>query len=210
MLKTYFIFIVLILVGCSSTKLTESSKNSSYINYQPKKVLVLGVTSNDEARDIFERGIKYALNKRNIQACEGSNVLNPEFTNLKQAEKAVEKEVGKLAELGFDAILIAAVKGYEEKIPFKGNIFSNENNLQGFENYYFLNQDIYQDTGYYDKYKVFHIETSLYNIKSKNEKSLVWIAFYDVVNPQKIKTTIKQCNSAILKALEKDDIIPSI
>lgn len=210
MLKTYFIFIVLILVGCSSTKLTESSKNSSYINYQPKKVLVLGVTSNDEARDIFERGIKYALNKRNIQACEGSNVLNPEFTNLKQAETAVEKEVGKLAELGFDAILIAAVKGYEEKIPFKGNIFSNENNLQGFENYYFLNQDIYQDTGYYDKYKVFHIETSLYNIKSKNEKSLVWIAFYDVVNPQKIKTTIKQCNSAILKALEKDDIIPSI
>lgn len=210
MLKTYFIFIVLILVGCSSTKLTESSKNSSYTNYQPKKVLVLGVTSNDEARDIFERGIKYALNKRNIQACEGSNVLNPEFTNLKQAETAVEKEVGKLAELGFDAILIAAVKGYEEKIPFKGNIFSNENNLQGFENYYFLNQDIYQDTGYYDKYKVFHIETSLYNIKSKNEKSLVWIAFYDVVNPQKIKTTIKQCNSAILKALEKDDIIPSI
>lgn len=210
MLKVYSIFIVLLLVGCSSIKLTESWKNTSFKNYQPKKVLVLGVTPNEKARNIYELKIKLALNKRGIQACEGSNVLKPEFTNLKQAETAIENEVVKLTDLGFDAILIAAVKGYEEKIPFKGNIFSNENNLQGFENYYFLNQDIYQNTGYYDNYKVFHIETSLYNIKNQNGKSLIWVASYDVINPQKIKATIKHCNSAILKALENDGIIPSI
>tara|TARA_R110001583_G_scaffold46977_2_gene147154 strand:- start:4188 stop:4820 length:633 start_codon:yes stop_codon:yes gene_type:complete len=210
MLKVYAIFIILLLFGCSSTKLTDSWKNTSFNNYQPKRVLILGVTPNITARNLYESNLKIALDKRGIQAYESTNILEPKFINLKQAEKNIEKEVSNLYKLGFDAILIAAVKGYEEKIPFKGTIFSDENNLQGFENYYFLNQDIYQNTGYYDKYKVYQIETSLFNITRKNGKSLVWVASYDVINPQKLKATIKHCNSAILKALEKEGIIPKI
>ncbi|SNR32844.1 hypothetical protein [Lutibacter flavus] len=210
MLKIYSIFIFFLLVGCSSTKLTDSWKNTSYNTYQPKKVLILGVTPNITARKLYESKLTTALNKRGIQGYEGANVLEPEFTNLKQAEKNIEKEVSNLSKLGFDAILIAAVKGYDERIPYKGNIFSNDDALQGFENYYFLNQDVYLDTGYYDKYKVFHIEISLYNITSENGKSLVWVASYDVINPKKIKTTIKRCNRAILSTLEKEGIIPEI
>lgn len=210
MLKVYAIFIVFLLVGCSSTKLTDSWKNTSYNNYQPKKVLILGVTPNLTARNLYESKLKKAFYKRGIQSYEASKVMEPEFINLKQAEENIEKEVSNLSKLGFDTILIAAVKGYEERIPYKGNIFSNDDAMQGFENYYFLNQDVYLNTGYYDKYKVFHIEISLYNITNNNGKSLVWVASYDVINPQKIKATIKRCNLAILNTLEKEGIIPSI
>ncbi|REE81625.1 hypothetical protein BX611_1160 [Lutibacter oceani] len=210
MIKYRYIILLLLFISCHTTKITNSWKNDSYKNYQPKKVLVLGITPNKEARDFYEKNLTFELNKRNIRAYEGFNILEPDFLNLNQAEQEIENEVEELIELGFDTVLLATVKGFEERIPFDGNIFKNNDSFYGFENYYFLNQDIYNDRDYFKKYKVFHLEVSLYNISNKNQKKLVWLATYDIVDPKKIKNTIKKCISKILKSLEKEGIIPLI
>jgi hypothetical protein len=203
MLKYIYLLIVLNFISCGSTKITNSWKNDAYINYQPKKILVLGITPNKEARTIYENELKFELIKRNILACEGFNILEPDFSNINQVEQEIENEVEKLTELGFDAILLATIKGFEEKIPFDGNIFKNNDSFYGFENYYFLNQDIYNDRNYFEKYKVFHLEVSLFNLTYENKKTLVWLATYDIVDPKKIEKTTKQCIVKILKTLEK-------
>ena len=59
----------------------------------------------------------------------------------------------------------------------------------------------------YIKYKVFHLEVSLYNLTSKNEKALVWIGSYDIVDPKRINTTVTNYVSAIIKSLEEKQII---
>jgi hypothetical protein len=210
MLKYIYLLIVLNFISCGSTKITNSWKNDAYINYQPKKILVLGITPNKEARTIYENELKFELIKRNILACEGFNILEPDFSNINQVEQEIENEVEKLTELGFDAILLATIKGFEEKIPFDGNIFKNNDSFYGFENYYFLNQDIYNDRNYFEKYKVFHLEVSLFNLTYENKKTLVWLATYDIVDPKKIEKTTKQCIVKILKTLEKEAIIPLI
>ena len=210
MLKYIYLLIVLNFISCGSTKITNSWKNDAYINYQPKKILVLGITPNKEARTIYENELKFELIKRNILACEGFNILEPDFSNINQVEQKIENEVEKLTELGFDAILLATIKGFEEKIPFDGNIFKNNDSFYGFENYYFLNQDIYNDRNYFEKYKVFHLEVSLFNLTYENKKTLVWLATYDIVDPKKIEKTTKQCIVKILKTLEKEAIIPLI
>ena len=110
----------------------------------------------------------------------------------------------------FCAKISTEIKCLTKCVCKDGNIFKNNDSFYGFENYYFLNQDIYNDRDYFKKYKVFHLEVSLYNISNKNQKKLVWLATYDIVDPKKIKNTIKKCISKILKSLEKEGIIPLI
>lgn len=207
MLKYGYIILIFLFVGCHTAKTTKSWKNEQYLNYQPNKILILGVTPNVEAKTIYEIELKKALTKKSIEAFEASKVLSPAFNSNKQDEIAIEKEVKYLKDLGFDAIIIAAIKGFDEKVPFSGPIFKIEDASYGFENYYFLNQDIYYKRDYYIKYKVFHLEVSLYNLTSKNEKALVWLGTYDIVDPQKIKETVKKCVRKILKSLEKEELI---
>ena len=207
MVKYFYIILIFLFISCHTTKTTHSWKNKEYQHYHPNKTLVLGVTPNLEAKTIYERALKNALTKRNMEALKASEVLSPGFNANKQGEIAIENEVKNLKTLGFDAIIIAAIKGFDEKVPFDGAIFKIDYSLYGFENYYFLNQDIYYNRDYYNKYKVFHLEVSLYNLTSKNEKALVWIGTYDIVNPQKIKETIKKCVRKILKSLDKEDLI---
>jgi len=207
MVKFSYIIFIFLFVSCQTTKATYSWKNKEYQNYHPNKTLILGVTPNLEAKSIYERELKIALTKRNLEALEASKVLSPAFNTNKQGEIAIEKEVKYLKGLGFDTIIIAAIKGYDEKTPFDSAIFKIDDSFFGFENYYFLNQDIYYNRDYYTKYKVFHLEVTLYNLTSKNEKALVWIGTYDIVDPKKVEETIKKCVRKILKSLENEELI---
>jgi hypothetical protein len=76
-----------------------------------------------------------------------------------------------------------------------------------FGRYYYLYQDIYFIEGYYTKYKVYHVEASLYNLKEDNDKSLIWVATYDIVDPKQINSTINKYVKAIISSLEKEQII---
>ena len=55
---------------------------------------------------------------------------------------------------------------------------------------------------------MFHIETSLYSLKSNEIKSLVWSGNYDIVDPNNATKTIDGYVKAIIKSLEKEKIIP--
>lgn len=208
-MKIYsYIFFVLILFSCSSTRITESWRNPEYINYQPEKVLLLGVTSNLTARKIYEEKLKEVFTIRGMQAVESYNVFKPSFTSLKHTETEIEKEVDTLSKLGFDAILIATVKGVDEKVVEDFEYIKYPPYSKPFGHYYYLNQGIYYNNRVYENYKVYHIEISLFNLKNENKKSLIWVASYDIVDPQKINTTIKDCVKALEESLEEEGFIP--
>ena len=46
-----------------------------------------------------------------------------------------------------------------------------------------------------------------YNLKEENDKSLVWVASYDIINPKKITSTVNQYVASIIKSLEKEQIV---
>lgn len=208
MKKTGVILFILILLSCSSTRINESWRNPEYINYQPNKVLILGITPNLTARKIYEEKLKFALVHKGISANEGSNVLKRSFTNLKQTEEDIEAQIDGLLIKGYDAILIAAVKGNESKIIYRSELLRNDMNFNRFGPYYYLYQDVYFDDDIYQEYKVYHIEIALYDLISEAEKSLVWVASYDIIDPKKMNATIKDCVNAIVNSLEEEGILP--
>ena len=202
-----YILLIVLMTSCSSSRVTDSWVNEDYKTYQPKKVLIIGLTEHLNGRTTFENKLKKELNARGIEAVESYNVFKPTFTNARQTEKEIEAEIDRLSNKGFDAVLISAVKGVDNKVTYTGDNFRTFYHWRRFGRYYYLAQDVYLTDGYYNKYKVYHIETSLYNLKENNDKSLVWVASYDVVDPKTVNTTVNNYVAAIIKSLEDNNII---
>ncbi len=205
----YFLLAAL-LFSCSSTRMVDSWKSDDYANYKPRKVLVVGITENLTARKIFEEQLKNELIARNTQAVESYDVFEFSFMNDKQTKEDIDKEVEKLSNNGFDAVLISTVKGVDEKTSYSGDTFVRDYYWRRFGRYYYLYQDVYFVEGYYSKYNVYHIEATLYDLKEDSDKSLVWVASYNMVDPYSIETSVNDYVEAIIKALEKEKFINSI
>lgn len=206
----YFIGIIVLITSCSSTRMTDSWKSSEYPTYQPKKTLIVGVTDNLTARKIFEQNLKKEFLSRGIDAVESYDEFENDFIKTKQTLEQIDQEVNRLINDGYDSILISAVKGVDEKISYSGNQFGMGYYWHPFRHYYFLYQDVYFEPGYYNQYTVYYIESSLYNLKANNDKSLVWVASYNIVDPKNINSTVNDYVKAIIRSLENEAIIPKI
>ena len=200
---------MILLLNCSSTKLVDSWVDEESVHFTPKKVLVVGITDDLTARKIFEGQLTSALQSRNVHAVQSFEVFETTFISIKQTEDNIQKEVERLAKDGFDAILISAVKGVNQKTVYSADTYRTDHYWRRFGRYYYLYQDVYFDPGYYEKYNIYNIEASLFDLKNNEDKSLVWVASYNIVDPKSINTTVKGYVKAIIKTLEKEAIIPS-
>ncbi len=187
----------------------DSWVNKDYSGYIPKKVLVVGLTDNLTARKIFEEQLVLELKKKDIKAVESSDVFKTEFTSVWQTEDNIQNEVERLTDNGFDAILISAVKGVKEKVAYSSDIYRRDYYWRRFKPYYYMYQDIYIDPEYYERYNIYNIEATLYDLNEDNVKSLVWVASYDIVDPKAINATVKDYVKSIIKSLEDETIISS-
>ncbi|MDD3721074.1 MAG: hypothetical protein PHW92_01105 [Lutibacter sp.] len=208
-MKRIALFIgILLLSACSSTKFVDSWKNQEITSFEPKKMLVIGMTDNLTARKIFEEKLKNAFVHRNIYAVESMAVLDEGFSNSKKSEKEIDEMIKKIADEGFDAVVITSVKGVDERedyrtehYPFIGYRWSR------FGRYYYLNQDIYYTPQYYESYKVYKVETAIYNINKDDTKSLVWVGALNLVDPEAITSTVNNYVTKIIKQLEREKLI---
>lgn len=207
MKKVIFMIGLLTLVGCSSIRVVDSWKNKEISNFNPNKVLVIGVTDNLTARTIFEDELVSQMKKRGMNAVQSVQVLDANFTNTKKNEEEIQQMISGLSDQGFDAVLISAVKGVDTNRNYADPSYSVGYRWTRFGRYYYRYQDVYFHPGYYNQYKVFHVETSLYSLDSENEKSLVWVGSLDLVDPKNIRTTVNQYVAAIMSRLEKDKVI---
>lgn len=210
MRRFWGVLITLLLLNCSTTRLVDSWVNKEYVAYKPHKVLVVGVTDNLIARKMFEEKLVSELKIRNIDAIESYEVFETTFLNERQTEENIQKEVDRISKNGFDAVLISVVKGVDEKTVYTSDIFGTNYYWGRFGHYYYVYQDVFFEPGYYEKYKIYNIETTLYNLKENNDKSLVWIASFNMVDPKTIDKSVKDYVRGIITSLEKEAIIPSI
>jgi len=202
-------FIFFALSSCASTMLTDSWKSKEHLGFQPQNIMVVGVTQNTAARMIYEEQLKNEFISRGLKASQSAFVFENSFKDSKQTEEEIDKQVDRLVNLGYDAILISAVKGVDEKVSYSQGIPQSYFYLRRFGRHYYLYQDIYFEPGYYNRYKVYHIETTLYNIKENTDKSLVWVGSYDLVNPENITKTVKNYVKAVIQSLEQENLIPN-
>ncbi|MFL1895330.1 hypothetical protein ACJRPK_06480 [Aquimarina sp. 2-A2] len=207
---------VIIIIGsflfmsCSSVKIVDSWKNEEVLFFKPNKLMVLGITPNLTARKIFEEELKNEFMKRNINAYVSGEALDTSFTDSQKTEEEIDTLVQKLSQKGFDAVVISAVKGIDEKRTYDRGYYTVGYSWRRFGRYYYTYQDIFYNPRYYNEYKIYHVETSIYNINEGENKSLVWVGSLDIIDPTTITTTVRDYVNAIIAKLIKDNIITEL
>ena len=211
MKKIVFILGILALTACSSTRLVDSWKNKEIAVFRPQKLLVIGMTENLTARKIFEEKLKEQFINRGINAYESSMAIDQSFTASKRSEEEIEAMKEELLQQGFDAVVITAIVGIDDKtIQRSGHYTFGYNRWYRFGPYFYRFQDIYYTPDYYEDYRVFHIETSIYNISDDEDNSLVWVGTFNIVDPVNITTTVNDYVDRIIGQLERENLIEKL
>lgn len=211
-MKRVALFIgILLLSACSSTRFVDSWKNPGITSFEPKKMLVVGMTDNLTARKIFEEKLKNAFVLRNIYAVESTDIIDGTFTNAKKSEQEIDEMIRKVANHGFDTVVITSIKGVDERINYHTEYYPTIGyRWSRFGRYYYWYQDIYYTPRYYDYYKVYNVETVIYSINENDTKSLVWVGAMNLVDPQKINTAVNDYVNSIITQLERENLVKSL
>lgn len=211
MKKIIFTIVLVILYSCSSTHFVDSWRNNEVATFKPNKLLIIGITDNLTARKIFEERLKNEFVKRDIKAFESTKVFNGVFSDSKKSEAEIDAMKEELISDGYDAVIVTAVIGVVNKRQYRSGYYTFGPNLwYRFGPYYYRYQDIYFTPEYYEDYQVYNVETSIYNLKKEEGKSLVWVGAFKIVDPSSITETVGDYVQKIVEKLEEERLITKL
>lgn len=206
-MKKILILFAFTLMGCSSAELVENWKNPDIVIFDAYKVLLVGMTQNDNARVDFETRLKEEFDKRNVESMRSIDLFDVQFTNSKRTEKELDEVERSLLDKDFDAILLTKIIGSENRQSFRKSV-AEWNSYNGrFRDDYLQHQEIYYDPEYYETFTVYNAETSLYCICEGKERSLIWRGSIDIMDPENIEKTVNDYVKLVVVALEEQDLI---
>ncbi|MDG1730393.1 MAG: hypothetical protein P8K68_08805 [Algibacter sp.] len=199
--------ICFLIFSCSSTELVKNWKNPDIIEYNPNKVLVVGMTSNLKARQKFEKQLQEEYISRGIEAVMSSDFFEPNFTSEKKTEEELRALEGDLIMDGFDTVLFTKVIGVEDRIIYKKNYDGFDSTHRRFTEDYLMYQDAFYNEDYYEEYTVYHTETAMYCICPTKDRELIWKGYIDVMDPQSINETVNDYVRLVIVVLEEQQLI---
>ncbi|NJB72157.1 hypothetical protein GGR42_002648 [Saonia flava] len=206
-MKKSLILLVIILTGCSSTHIVNNWKNPDIVLFDASKVLIVGMTQNDSAREQFETDLQNEFSKRGVESFRSIDLFDVKFTSSKQSEEELSEVEQQLLDKDFDAILFTKVVGSENKRILRKRISELDEIYGNFHEDYMGHQGIYYESDYYDEFKVYHSETSLYCICVGKERELIWRGAIDITDPVNIDKTVDDYVKLIVVAMEEQDLI---
>ncbi len=143
--------VVLLLMSCSSAHLISNWKNPDYVIFDASKVLIVGMTQNEEARIDFETKLRKEFKKRDIEAMRSIDLFDVSFTDTAKTEEELDEVEQLLLSRDFDAILLTKVVGSEDFKKFRRRMSELDQLYGKFRDDYLGNQQIYYETDYYDQ-----------------------------------------------------------
>ena len=207
MRRYLFLIMMFFFINCTTTQLTDSWKSPNVESYTADKVLVVGMTQDTVARLKFEQHVKNELELRGINAVMSIEIFDPSLRKEKMTKEELKEFEKKLTDDGFDTVLFSKVIGVEDKIAYKESYYKLQKTNRRFKDDYLKYQDIYYNPEYYNEYKVYHAETSLYCICPTKDSELIWKGYIDIINPESIQETVYDYVNLMLLVLEDEKLI---
>lgn len=207
MSKSIFILFLLLLSSCKSTKIVDQYKNPDHVVFTAYKVLIVGIIPDDETREAFETKFKSEFDMRKVEAMRSIDLFDVEFTMSAKTNDELDAMEQQLIDKDFDAILITKVVGAENKQTLKKSIASWSNDTGNFRDDYLENQQVYYDNSYFDPFKIYHTETSLYCICQDKERFLVWRGSIDIKDPKNVQQSMDDYIKLVVNSMKNQDVI---
>lgn len=197
------------LLGCS-TELVNSWKNPEITSYQPNKVLVIGMTSNKDARNQFETDLKSRLEMRGALAVTSQDFFRSMMLDDTFTEFQMDNLEDTLLAEGFDTVLFTKVIGVEDKIRYKKEYDGDEETYKKFKDEYLMYQDLYYNPEYYEDYRLYHTETEMYCICPSKARQLIWKGYIDITDPHNVKDIVDEYVKLLIFALEEEQLLQPV
>ncbi|SEE54833.1 hypothetical protein SAMN04487765_3057 [Tenacibaculum sp. MAR_2010_89] len=201
------LLITISLNSCNTAQLIEQWKNPEIDSLSISKVLIVGLTPNIEARKKFENQLKKELESRGIEAVISLDVFEPSFRIEKKSKEELKVIENILTTNYFDAVLLSKVKGVENRVIYSKNYISKESLDIKFKEDYYNHQEIIENPKYYEKYKIYNAETSLYCICPTKDRELIWKGSIDIIDPKSVDKTVDDYINLLMIALEEQNLL---
>lgn len=193
------LFSSLLLASCATTKTTAEWRDEN-VNKRYAKILVIGVAAKPPVRRIFEDQLASRLREQNVDAEAAFRLLPAETKLTKESIKQA------IAGKGYDGVLVTHLVGVTEKETYYPPVYRPVA-VPRYRNYYGYYTTVYEyvrEPGYYDRYKVVRLETSLFDTGSEG---IAWSLQSETIDPQSTQAVIDRVIDKAVKALKKQKLI---
>lgn len=206
-MKKLIIVLSLMLMGCSSISLVENWKNPDIVIFNANKVLIVGMAQNDDTRENFESKLQKEFTNRDVEAWRSVDIFDLSLTDSRKTDKEFDDVEQSLLDKDFDAILLTKIIGSENRESFVKSISRWDDHQSRFNDDYLEHQGIYYDDNYYEKYTIYHAETTLYCICEGKERAMIWRGIIEITEPDNINKAINDYVKMIIVAMEDQDLV---
>lgn len=216
-IKPHFAALCVLFLGATACKTTSTSFSQSYRNpgFEDtvfKRVLVIGVTQNQESRQAFEDALASAIASEGGTAAASWTVL-PDSTQLSedQIHEVIESE-------GVDGVLITRLLSVDKDTEYTPPKKYNNPKTRyyaaspgwgygygGFYGFYGTTYAEVHEPGYFETSTTLRLETNLYSVAT-NE--LVWTGQSETVDPESLSEARASLTAAVAKKLKEERLIP--
>ena len=196
----------------TATNFSQSYRNPGYEETVFKKLMVIGVTEDEESRRKFESALSSAIGSEGGTA-QPSIELLPHERQITEDELHAALDAG-----GFDGVLLTRLLSVDKSKEYTPPKKYNNPRTRyypaspgwgygygGFYGFYGTTYAEVHSPGYFDTSTTLKLETSLYSVAT-NE--LVWTGQSETVDPSSIEDARDSMTRAVAKKLKGERLIP--
>ncbi len=194
--------VCLLLISCTTTKLTHVWTDEAYSGAPFSDVLVVGVSDQERVRRSFEDEFVKQLKETGIEAVASAAAIP---SDKKLEKKAIASAVEKL---GVDAVLVTHLLGVDKEETYTPPTTYYRPAPYYYGGYYGYYGNAYNNVhtpGYYTTHVTVRLETNLY--EAETEK-LIWSGQSETWDPKSKTEVIASVISVVIKNLQKDKLLP--
>ena len=193
------LLITIIIFSCSpSTELTDIYSDQAFTGKEIKKILVLGMTTDEWKKKVYENEFRSQLLTYNVEVLTAWQELpKGEQLNRETFEKYFKDK-------NVDAVLVAIEGGEStDKTLYtagSGNVYVGV----GFYGFYASTASYYFNSDYLAEEKVVHMRTNLYETK---DAKLIWSAKSQSFEPKNTGDVVKAVSNNVVGELYRQGFI---
>ncbi len=192
------VFVGVLFNGCASTKLTESRVDKSFKGKTVSNVLIIGVSSDESNRRLFEKTFVQQLNVVGVTAISSADVI-PIPADQKMEKEMILQVVNKFKN---DAVLVTHIAGMEKRKSYKPAVYSMGVSYYGSYGYYHAHRIKPSSVSSHTK---LCLETELFDVESEK---LMWSGQSQTWESDSVKKVIDGVIKVAVKEMQKNKLLP--
>tara|TARA_R110002020_G_scaffold137434_2_gene306658 strand:+ start:190000 stop:190599 length:600 start_codon:yes stop_codon:yes gene_type:complete len=191
--------------------MVENWKSPDVVLFGPEKVLLVGMTGNEEVRTHFETALLREFFLRGTEAMRSLDLFDVEFINSERSEEEIAAVERLLLSRDFDAVLLTKITGYENQMSPQIKRREVERKYDRFRDNYGEHQYLYYQSGPSEADAgQYMIETAIYCIRTGKTQQLIWKETVRVTDTKDLERVVEQYISQLLRAMEQQQVIKNL